>query len=113
MRKPETISKRSDGMTNQADIPEDRRWLLEPAGAGEVKLNIEFGPGTEVTQEVHDAAERLVQALFGDVAGFTAAGPLSVGEKLPCPANTYSPPPPPECGTNSCGTRSGLIGRLA
>jgi hypothetical protein len=100
-------------MTSGSDIPEDRRWLLEPAAPGEVKFNIEFGPETEIAPEVREAVERLVEALHvDDVGGYVMPGAgAGAGSSLSdVICWIYAPP---SCGTNSCTTRGSLMGRLA
>jgi hypothetical protein len=50
---------------------EDRGWLLEPAAADEVRIHVEVGPGSELSPEVRDALDTLMQTLHDDeVAGF-------------------------------------------
>jgi hypothetical protein len=45
-----------------------REWIVEPPGAGEVKVQLAVGDGVELTQEQKAALNELLQALEGGEA---------------------------------------------
>jgi len=95
--------------------PVDRAsWLLEPPGAGEVRLVVELGEGAELTPEVQASLETLMSQLNdAEVAGyaFNAGGFASFGlfgglslpgscEKLVCGKH--------DCDRHTCGSYKSL-----
>ena len=56
-------------MAEKAD--NERAWLLEPLGAGEVRVHLDAGDGADVSDDVRAALDTLVQELHAsDVEGF-------------------------------------------
>ena len=49
----------------------DRGWLLEPLGSGEVRLHLDVGEGADVSEEVRTALDTLLDELLAsEVEGF-------------------------------------------
>jgi hypothetical protein len=100
-------------MTSQSGGREELRWLLEPPGAGEINIHVEFGEGAELTSELREALERLASAVQeSEVSGYACP----VRSVMPCAILTSCPgqslcasdavcnplscriePPPPPC----------------
>jgi len=59
-------------MTTESGNSEGRRWLVEPAGAQEIKFQIATGDAFEVTPEVQAAFAALLEKLHGgEVQAYT------------------------------------------
>jgi len=62
-------------MTDESTSGEGIRWLLEPPAPGEVRLYIAADAQAQLTPQVREALDRLVEALEAeDVQGFAARG---------------------------------------
>jgi hypothetical protein len=62
-------------MSEDAEDVDRSEWLLEPPGAGEVRLVVELGEGAELTPEMQASLEKLMDDLHGaEVAGFAMRG---------------------------------------
>lgn len=49
----------------------DRRWLVEPVGANDVRVHVETGEGTEISEEARAALDALLDELqTSEVEGF-------------------------------------------
>lgn len=60
-------------MVDEADKPEQPRWLVEPPAPHEMHLYIETGDRVEITPEIQAALEQfLLLVRGGDVRGFAA-----------------------------------------
>jgi hypothetical protein len=58
-------------MTSESGGDEERRFLLDPPGPGEISLHIAEGNGVEVTAELQAAFAALVEGLRGgEVQGY-------------------------------------------
>ena len=53
---------------------EDRTWLLEPPGPGEVQLQVRIGDGVELDESQRAAIETLVSCFYeSEVAGYASS----------------------------------------
>jgi len=58
-------------MTSASGSPEERGWLLRPPAPGTAEFIVRIGEGAELTSEVRQALDQLMDALSGgDTAGF-------------------------------------------
>ncbi len=58
-------------MPDEADRAETLRWLREPPGAGEVRVFVECGDGTALSDDARDALEHLMDELSqAEVSGY-------------------------------------------
>jgi hypothetical protein len=72
-------------MTNPAESSGESVWVLKPPGPGEVHLHIAVGDGVEMTGEVRQAIERLLDALQQEeVQGFRKGGAPKCPELADC-----------------------------
>ena len=63
----------SAAMAEEQDRETTLRWLIEPPGAGEVRVFIERGEGAEISDEARQALEKLMDELnAAEVAGYMA-----------------------------------------
>jgi hypothetical protein len=61
-------------MTSESGNTELRRWIVEPAGAEQIKLQIASGDAFEVTPEVQSAFAALIEKLNGgDVQAYASS----------------------------------------
>ncbi|HTE83679.1 MAG TPA: hypothetical protein VK821_03030 [Dehalococcoidia bacterium] len=58
-------------MTNQSESRDERHWVVEPLGPGEISFQIAAGKDVEVTPELQTAFSALVETLrSSDVQGY-------------------------------------------
>lgn len=88
--------------------PEDRTWLLEPPGPGEVRIHVQVGEGAELDESQRAAVEALVSSLYeSEVEGYAmaqACRPLLCKPRITNCAADF-------CGDFSCEiSRTGFVG---
>ena len=58
-------------MADEPDEVDRAEWLLEPPGAGEIRLVVELGDGAELTPEAQATLEQLMSEIQdAEVSGF-------------------------------------------
>jgi hypothetical protein len=85
-------------VTSESGRPEERRWLVEPPGPGGLKFKIAVGDEVQVTPEIRQAYETLLEALGGgEVEAYDMAGSDCAGYRKGCGTNVFSCSPRRKC----------------
>lgn len=83
-------------MTSESDDSARRRWLVEPPGSGTINFQIAAGEQAEVTPEMQQAFNSLLEALEGvEVEGYVVSECHAY--KKGCTTNTFSCTPRRVC----------------
>ena len=93
-----------------ADEPQERRWVVEPPGPGEIKLHFATGDDVELTDEQLDALAKLIHSFESEepeVVGH-ACGSWTCGLCKDCSPLNCSPV---SCTGLSCPSMTGVVGR--
>jgi hypothetical protein len=81
-------------MTGESRNPE-RTWLVEPPASGEINFQIAAGDQVEMTPEIRQAFDDLVEMLSrADVAGYSD---VCIGYTAGCNSNTFNCSPRQRC----------------
>jgi hypothetical protein len=82
-------------MTSESGDSIERRWLVEPPGRQELHFQVKAGDRAEITPEIREAFERLLEAFGDDVEGYKGSG--CSGYVKNCPDNNFACAPRAKC----------------
>lgn len=73
----------TDGQDNEQQANQPDAWVIEPPGAGTIKVALGIGEGAELTREATEALEQLMGALHDEeVVGFSSFMKNPIGLEL-------------------------------